>query len=730
MGARITSLFGSNAGPHATVNAGGNTRIAVSSFGLDHTTLGPAFPAQQLYASERSQELEFRSRYYRCTQHDHKVFDFGGRMRSPSRHATQPLIGGALPSFYVPLDQRRPSAPYRLARTIVARFTGLLFGQGRWPNVLSDDPATQDFCDALVKETGLHSKLLRARNFGGAAGAVGLSWWFDDGTPKVRVHQARHLIVQQWEDEDELVPAHVIELYQFHRDEFDADKKDYVRVWYWSRRDWTRQADVVFLDQRVAKKNPTEWVIDENKSVVHNDGACHFVWIQNLPDDDEAACQDGQPDYAELYEQLDILDILNSVHTKGTIVNLDPTLVVQMHAEEMGDATIQKGSDNALAVGPNGGAQYLTLGSDAVTAGQTAINGQRDQVLETAQCIIPDPNEVVAAGTSSVALRLMFAPMLNKADILRDQYGSRGILRLLDQMLASARSFMPDLTADAPEQQYVYEVQMDQDGNPLLDDAGNPVEEPVEYTLNLPPRIEKVEVLDEEGNPTGEFTTELYARHPGKGRIILEWPEYFPLTAADRQQEAGALTTANGGKPLMSQKSSVEQWAVASDRDGQEEFTQIRDEQQQERDAAAGMFPEIGGRVDNHTPTTGEPVPTPDDPALEEGQPLDDEDEVPEVNAVAGTNLVLAPTDIASVVTVNEARQSQGLPPLVGQDGQRDPDGLLTVAEFRAKRDAAAKAAAEQASREAEAAFEAQQAAEATASTPPAEPPPLPPVLT
>src|SRR5690606_14114613 len=178
----------------------------------------------------------------------------------------------------------------------------------------------------------------------------------------------------------------------------------------------------------------------------------------------------------------------------------------------------------ALAVGPNGDASYLTLGSDAVTAGQTAIDGQRKQILETAQCVIADPNVVVAAGTSSVALRLMYAPMLGKADLLRDQYGARGILRLLEQMVESARSFLPDRSAEAPEQQYIYEVQMDEEGNPILDEEGNPLEEPVEYVINLPPRIEKVEVLDDDGNPTGEFETQSFERHPGKGRIILEWP--------------------------------------------------------------------------------------------------------------------------------------------------------------------------------------------------------------
>jgi hypothetical protein len=42
----------------------------------------------------------------------------------------------------------------------------------------------------------------------------------------------------------------------------------------------------------------------------------------------------------------------------------------------------------------------------------------------------------------------------------------------------------------------------------------------------------------------------------------------------------------------------------------------------------------------------------------------------------------LAPTDVAKVVTVNEARAAQGLGPLMLETGTEDPDGGLTVAEF------------------------------------------------
>lgn len=49
-------------------------------------------------------------------------------------------------------------------------------------------------------------------------------------------------------------------------------------------------------------------------------------------------------------------------------------------------------------------------------------------------------------------------------------------------------------------------------------------------------------------------------------------------------------------------------------------------------------------------------------------------------------SIALAPTDIARVVTVNEARASAGVGPLLLPDGTTDPDGKLTVEQFAAKK--------------------------------------------
>lgn len=60
------------------------------------------------------------------------------------------------------------------------------------------------------------------------------------------------------------------------------------------------------------------------------------------------------------------------------------------------------------------------------------------------------------------------------------------------------------------------------------------------------------------------------------------------------------------------------------------------------------------------------------------------------VESARAPTITLAPTDVAKVVLVNEARASAGLGPLLIAGGAPDPDGLLTVSAFDAKQ--AAKA--------------------------------------
>ncbi len=372
--------------------------------------------ARSLLMGDRYVELVRRASYYDCTQHDRKFWDFDGRPINPK--TMQPLLG-AEKSWWVPLKMRRPSTPIRLGKVIVDSFTNLLFGENRFPTIrVEGDEASEDWLQTASRVGKLPLKMIQARNYGGAAGSVGVSWCFRNGKPCFEVHKAQNLFVHAWADRLSLIPAHVSEIYLTSKVKWDG--RGFNRIYYWARRDWTPEADIIFEDTLYDLQQEPVFIVDQKRSSFHNDGICHLEWIQNLPSDEI----DGEPDYTGLYDNFDHADMLMSVITRGSILNLDPTVKLKMDRDEISRMGISKGSDNALVVGKDGDADYMEIGGQGITAGLELVREHRRYIFETAQCIVPDPHEVAAQGVSSVAIKAMFAPMLAKADVLREQYGT------------------------------------------------------------------------------------------------------------------------------------------------------------------------------------------------------------------------------------------------------------------------------------------------------------------
>jgi hypothetical protein len=578
------------------------------------------FRASVVLGSQRYKELDRRQSYYDCTQHDYKMWDFDGRIiqtAGPGALAAQPMLSSERYSQYVPLRSRRPSSPYRLGRIIVNAFTNLIFGQQRFPGIrVEGDDDSQDWFSSVVKAGKLPVKMIQARNLGGATGSVGLSWCFDRrGKPRFEVHNAKHLFVHSWEDREDFIPEHVTETYVYPKTEWDGRAGKYVLNQYWYRRDWTPDGDLVFDDQIYRPGVDPVWSAPNEKlSTFHDHGQCHLAWIQNLPNDDI----DGVPDYDGLYESFDTLDLLLSIISRGAVLNLDPTLVLKVDPEILA-LGVKKGSDNALTLGESGDAHYLELMGSSLDAGLRLFDSKRRSCLETAQCIVPDPANVAANGISMVSQRLLYAPMLGKGDILREQYGTP-MERTLEQMhdYASTRvgAVVQVPTAVAGET------------------------EPKQLALNLPPRIvrtpeldpeTKAPKLDDQGKPVETITQE--DRVPGEGGDVeLSWPAYFPSTPDDQQKALTTFSAAAGGKPILSQQTAVEMTAGVLGMEPTEEWNRVQKmgaADQQAEVAKAGAFGTggdfVGGKVgsENELPEGAKPA-APKPPAEEETPPTEE----------------------------------------------------------------------------------------------------------
>lgn len=472
--------------------------------------------------SARFRDLDRREAYWRGKQYDGLKYDWNGNFQGYGGEAD------IRPGWFVPLKRRKPSARMSLPKTIVARFTALLFGTSHWPEitVAGDEDAT-DYANALAKAARLPSKMIEARNLGGAQGTSCVSFGFRHGKPRVQVHNAKNVSVLRWAEPDSMVVGAVLEAYAYQRNVW-VDGKAKSKTFFYARY-WDRDREVLWAPIPAEIGNAPGWSQRmPHREVFHGYGFCPFYWIQNLPDSYDA---DGVGDFEGEEDQVDSVNRLLSATSKGTVANVDPTLVVKMDPT-FNDGSVQKGSGQAIF--SPGGADYLEISGTAVTAAIDLLKLERASVLEAVQCVIMDPTDAKAGVVSGEALRLKYAPMLAKCDLLRDQYGENGVVPIIRDMLRAARTI-----AARP---------------PIIDEEGNATE----AAVVLPPRVVTVEEEDEE---TGEKkrSEKKRKRRPGAGEdVTLTWGPYFPNTWTDIEKGIKAAKAAAGNKSVVSHRTAIQ----------------------------------------------------------------------------------------------------------------------------------------------------------------------------
>ncbi|MFA5166867.1 MAG: hypothetical protein WC449_06280, partial [Candidatus Paceibacterota bacterium] len=315
---------------------------------------------------------------------------------------------------------------------------------------------------------------------------------------------------------------------------------------------------------------------------------------------------------------------------------------------------------------------------------------------------------------ASVALQMVFAPMLARRSLICTCAGD-AIVELLTQMLKVCQERWKELV-------------------PETDADGNVTETEVSNYLLLDPIVEEEDEVDEAtGEKTGEVSIEIREREPGTGKHLkLEWGPAFKPNSVDVQNTITTLSTATGGKAVISQRTAVEVVAALLNKDPDEIMEEIKGDHQTEMAMNGSMFgvtpagDTMTGPEAAKLGPDGKPMPTPVggavdvatldpeqeyqkgiaketaehpelDPAAVEKLVLDHMEQNPgEYSAPAAApgvpgasapapvapekpKLSLTSTDLGAIVTVDEARAQYGFGPWPG------PDGGLSLAEFKVK---------------------------------------------
>lgn len=517
----------------------------------------PLAPLRAICEDDRFRAIDKQESYFRATQDNGKAHDWDGNIIGA---AGMPIKAG----WAVPHRLRRPSTRYDMAKLIVVRLTSMVFGQDRFPEIrVEGDKDAEDYIRTLATESRLPVKMAEARNMGGATGTACLSFGFRDGKPRVQVHNAKHVLVTAWRDYDERRPAAVLKAYSSPRQVWSAEERRIKTVNYWTVYHWSETLEVVWRDIPEAIANTPTWSLwPKREQTIHGYGFCPFYWIQNHPCSEE---QDGEGDYEGLEATLDELNRLLSATTKGTIANVDPTLVIK-EDPSANSGQVFKGSEHAIFA--KGGAEYLELKGTAVQTAERQLERIRQYVLDVAGVVMADPEKLAGAAQSAKALEIIYQPMLAACDILREQYGEHGVKRILLDMVRVARMFEarePTALADGTV---------------------------VQSKVILPPRVETTR---DEDDPEAEEQVTITERTPGTSEnISLNWRPYFAPTWDDIVKATTGMKNANGGKATVSQRTSVQAIApLVGVEDIDAEMARIKEEEeaamQQAQDAFAAQ---------------------------------------------------------------------------------------------------------------------------------------------
>lgn len=519
----------------------------------------------RLGMTQRQQELNHLWAVYRGMQYASRKLDWNGR-ENVDRLATDVISSqGYLPPGFVdpgrksaslPLKFRRPTAPYALVKVVVDRFTGLLFSEQQHPEVVCEgDPLTEDWLRALVDVTRLWQQMIQARTYGGATGSVAIGFQFVDGKPHVEVHDPRWLF-PEFTEHGSTVLRQLEKRYRYPKEVQDPSTGKWEVKEFWYRRVIDEQSDVLFQPAPVDQGEEPAWV--EAKRVDHGFGFCPVIWVQNLPVQDS---EDGDPDCPPaVYDCVEAMDALIAQANRGIIANCDPTLVITTKAE-MNEVGV--GTDNAIRI-PEGSASFLELQASGPKAALELADKLREQALEVAQCVIEHPD---TGGKTATEVERNFQSMIGKADVMREQYGQKAVIPLLEMFFRAAQKIAQPRAISAPAlpQGMVGPTGAVQDaaarlgGDPRAASVGStgtagageendgiiaPPQSPpqvatvVRGAVVLPPKFEK--------QPDG--TVQRTERQMGTGGTIsLRWPGYFQPTLQDAQLAVATASAAMQG---------------------------------------------------------------------------------------------------------------------------------------------------------------------------------------
>jgi hypothetical protein len=543
-----------------------------------------ALPVLGLDENERCNALRHLQRFARGVQHDHQGAAWDGAPRDPGvgylHERLRPQGYVPVSSAQIPLNSRCPDTPVPLGRQIVSRFTEMICSEGRRPVIMAAGDDVSAYFAAFFDAARLWPTLEQARDLAGGQGVAAVVVSAINGRLQSEVLDPADLWVAEWDTEwTGWRPRVVVEQKLVCVDELDKESGRLRQQTYWTQRVWTDKETIVFNRLPVKDAAEAKFVVAPNGRIPHKLGRCPVVWYQNTRN---TASPDGLSDLDGAHRLMDKADRLQSQVYKAVLTNADPSLLFKETAAQLRrTTTIQRGSGGAIKVSPEGDARYLELQGTSIEVGYKGIDRLVQQILDTTECVIVTP-ETIRAYTSGEALQIAWRAMETSANRKRQQFGE-----LVIECADLARRF---------GQAYGVKEKGGLRIAPKVTPAPKGSKQPPKTTPHVIPK--------------------------GEPELSLDWPPYWMPTPAQIQSMAAAMSTAVGGKPVLSVATATKTLAQFLGEDPIAESDRVTEEAEEaEEKLLEQMEMELGAKETKPEGGAGEKMS--EDAAADE----DDEDE-------------------------------------------------------------------------------------------------------
>jgi hypothetical protein len=400
---------------------------------------------------------------------------------------------------YITLANRRPSVTYNLCKIIVEESISLLFGDDHFPVIRCNEyEKTSTFLQYITRTCGLKKVMLNAARVGSVGSSCIAIKVLEEKFyfEALETKNLTPIFNKMKPDElEEVIEKVKVDGSTLISFGYNISKDD-LNKFYWVRRDWTKNEEIFYQPYLCEKDEDRDFSPnkDEEKSATHNFGFVSLVWIKNLP---SAAMIDGACTFESI---LDInIEIDYQLSQLGRLIkyNSDPTFVIKNPSAMEGSKLIK--SVGILNLDESGDAYYAEISGKSSEPAMNYVKMLREYALEVARGNRTNPDKINGV-QSGKAIQMLNSSLISLVSEMRITYGDYGLLQIYKMVL--------DITNNAKIK--------------------------VDYGDYPPDNNDKCE-----------------------DNLVLDWPDWYPLSAQEKYQEAQTLASYKQNN-ILSTKTAVE----------------------------------------------------------------------------------------------------------------------------------------------------------------------------